>query len=138
MRAQASTFSESDVGELCDIADALAAAAYHLQKWAAILAPSEGLHKPNKPLHSEDKEEAFAVLHLSTSRVIVAAAAAGKGFKMASEEHNDEAESFVNSLGVPSQDIRALAPHLEALIFRVSCLSARLRPTQKLRDNTVA
>lgn len=125
-RGQRATFSEGQVGELCEIAYAVSTVSYHVQKWAALLAPEEGCKQPSKPFHCEEKDEAFAVMHSAASRIIVGFAAAYKGLKRKVEDTGDEAEATVNRIGVPAQDIRALVPHFEATIFRLSRLNSRL------------
>lgn len=134
LRAQRRKFSKDQIGDLCDIADGVAAAAYHLQKWAALLAPEDGHRTPTKPSACEDKEEAFASMHFSSPRIIVAAAGAHKGLAKNVKEHGDQAEATLNRKGVRTEDIRALAPHLETLIFRLSRLSCRLQNREKISD----
>lgn len=126
LRGQRATFSEGQVGELCEITYAVSTVAYHLQKWAALLAPEEFCKKPSKPFHCEAKDEAFALMHCAAPRIIVAVAGACKGLKKQVEDEGDKAEATVNRIGVPTKDIRALVPHFEATIFRLSRLSSRL------------
>lgn len=134
LRLQKMTFCDSQLDELCEIADGVVAAAYHLQKWACLLSPEEGLRKPTKPGHCEDKDEAFAAMHCAAPRIIVAAAGATKGLQKAIHANGEKAEAVVNGIGVPTEDIRALAPHLEALVFRLSRLNARIREPKKDPD----
>jgi len=133
-RVQKATLSDLQISELCEIADGVCAAAYHVRKWAAALAPSdEGMQKPAKPGNCEDKDEALAVMHLATSHIIVASACVCKCLRKAITDHCDKAEATVNRIGVPTHDVRALAPHLEAVLCRLSRLSAKVVPTPTAR-----
>merc|ERR1712113_402323 len=107
---------------------------YHLQKWAALFFPEEGHRAPTKPSACEGREGAFASMHFSTSRIVVAAAGSHRGFSKVIQEKGDQAEAVVNKMGVPTEVIRALAPHLENLIYRLGRLSHRLHDRVKLRD----
>lgn len=127
--------SDSQLSDLCDLADDMAAASYHLQKWAALLSPPGAAHMPCKPSPCEDQDEAFAIFHSSTPRILVGAGESHKGLSAAIKAHGSEAESHVNKLGVPTKDLRVMGPHLEHIIFRLSRLSSRLRADrQKLRE----
>lgn len=133
LRSRKLWFSDLQSGEMCDIAMGVAAAAYHLQKWASSF-PSSGLDKPKKPFLCEDREEAFAVIQSASPRLLVACAAAHKGMSSVIKEQAEKAEEVINRKGISTQDIRAIAPHLECLIGRISRLSSRLHSREPMRD----
>lgn len=134
LRATNTVLSGENLHELCEVADGVTAAAYHVQKWAALLAPAEeNLRKPSKPGNCEEQAEAFAAMHCASPRILVAAAGANKGFLKAIKDHGEKAEASVNRTGIPTEDIRALGPHLEAVLHRLSRLSSKVRdPLKKL------
>jgi len=127
--------SESQLADFCDLADGIAAASYHLQKWAAILSGAGGHAMPPKPSRCEDADEAFAVMHSATPRILIGAGESQKGLAAAIKAHGSEAEGHVNKLGVPTKDLRMMGPHLELIIGRLGRLSSRIRAErQRLRD----
>jgi len=133
---------DAQSGDLCEVADGVVAAAYHLQKWAAVLAAAglavDGPAAAQGPLHKpspcESAEEAFALMHMAASRIMVGIAGVKHGLDAAMKAKGDKAEAYVHSLGVPNRDLRALPPHLETCLARLGRLTHRLRKPEALRD----
>lgn len=120
--------------ELCDVADRLCTAAYHVQKWAYLLKPkSEQAKKPSKPTQIESTEEAFSAVHFSLPRLIIGAAEAHHGLADVVKVHGTGAEDRVRLLGIPIEDLWAIVPHLERLLLRLGRLSSSLK-AESLRD----
>lgn len=125
--------------ELCEIADGIASAAYHVQKWAHALTPkgpaaaTNAPSKPSKPSHCADAEEAFASVRFLLPKLMVSAAEAHKGLVNAEKEHGDKVEKKVRQAGVPIEDLRAIAPHLERIIARLGRLVGSVKPAPSLR-----
>lgn len=133
---------DAQSGDLCEVADGVVAAAYHLQKWAAVLAaaglvvdgPAAARGPPHKPSPCESPEEAFALMHMAASRIMVGIAGVRHGLDAAMKAKGDKAEAYVHGLGVPNRDLRALPPHLETCLARLGRLTSRLRKPEALRD----
>lgn len=128
------TFSRTQQVEFCEIADGIVAAVYHVQKWAHVLDPSGQVHKPAKPGNCEEVDEAFAVVRYALPRLMVSGSQAYKGLTAAVQGNGDGAEARVQALGVPMEDLRAVAPHLERIVMRLGRLSSSLRPARPLRE----
>eukprot|EP00747_Dinoflagellata_sp_TGD_P219145 gnl/TRDRNA2_/TRDRNA2_91308_c0_seq1.p1 gnl/TRDRNA2_/TRDRNA2_91308_c0~~gnl/TRDRNA2_/TRDRNA2_91308_c0_seq1.p1 ORF type:complete len:358 (-),score=32.53 gnl/TRDRNA2_/TRDRNA2_91308_c0_seq1:76-1149(-) len=112
--------------ELCEIADGLGAAAYHVQKWASLLSHSK---LPIRPICCTDPSEAFATFHCSLPRFMVTSVDVSRGLCTAVAEHGPQAELHVQGLGIPTADLQALLPHLEHIAGRIHRLLPKLRPT---------
>lgn len=118
----------SQTAELCEIADGINAASYHVQKWAHFLAASEHMKRPIKPTPCENGAEAFAAMHFAVPRLVVAATEAHRGLSARLKACSEKAEEQVRALGIPLEDLQALAPHLEIFVARVARLSSIARP----------
>lgn len=127
MRLKQAPLPAASRRELCEIADGVCAAAYHAQKWAHLLRPDE-FRQPFKPSGCDDAAMALALMHHATPRLMVGASEAKKAMSAALAQHGDKAEARVNKAGVPTADLRALAPHIESLVGRIGRLSNKLRP----------
>eukprot|EP00747_Dinoflagellata_sp_TGD_P168193 gnl/TRDRNA2_/TRDRNA2_194001_c0_seq1.p1 gnl/TRDRNA2_/TRDRNA2_194001_c0~~gnl/TRDRNA2_/TRDRNA2_194001_c0_seq1.p1 ORF type:complete len:403 (+),score=51.90 gnl/TRDRNA2_/TRDRNA2_194001_c0_seq1:94-1302(+) len=112
--------------ELCEIADGLSTAAYHMQKWAALLGDGK---LPTKPMRCSDSSGAFATFHCALPRFMVNAKDVTRGLNAAITEYGPQAELHVEGLGIPTADIQALVPHLEHIVGRANRLLPKLRPT---------
>lgn len=113
--------------ELCEIAGGIDAAAYRVQKWAFALQGDSGeLRKPVRPATCQTLDEAYAVFHAALPRLMINAAKAFKGLTAAVKAHGDEAEAELQSVGISSEDLRSLAPHLESLVHRLGRLLLRV------------
>lgn len=131
-RVRNATMVEHQSVELCDIADGVAAASYHLQKWIAVLDTYGNPRPAQRPSHVESPEEAFAVLHTMLPRLSMSAKEAQRCFAAAAGNSAGRVpgqtdEDRVRQLGVPPEDLRAFGPHLERLVARVGRLSSTLR-----------
>lgn len=121
--------------ELCAIADGIMAASYHVQKWAHALQGKDGQHrKPTRPGPSETAAEAVALVHLALPRLSFSVSEVDRGLGAAIKAHGDDAEAKVRRLGVPSEDIRAIAPHMELYVMRLGRLSSDVKPPPLLRQ----
>lgn len=127
--------TDSQLTDMCDLADGIAAASYHLQKWAAVLSGAGAHAMPLKPSRCQDADEAFAVMHSATPRILVGAGESQKGLAAVIKAHGADAEGHVNKLGVPTKDLRMMGPHLEIIVGRLGRLSSRIRAErQRLRE----
>lgn len=151
-----SVITQEDETELCDIADGLSSASYHTQKWTYIchtsrkaeihrgktrdghaldLAHAEdstvlGNHnkKPTRPQSCSEFQEAVACMHFVMPRLMVNAAEAQKCLVSIIKTYGSGAELHAKKLGIVTNDIRSLVPHLERLIARLGRLTSSLRP----------
>lgn len=120
--------------ELCEIADGATCASYHVQKWAHLF-DGNAVQRPMKPWSCEEAEEAIASMHFAMPKLMVNSALAQKGLTAAIKEYGKEkVEERVRKLGIPAEDLRALAPHLERLVMRLGRVSSAVRPGRPLRD----
>lgn len=138
-RCQGVTLPPAQATEICEIADGVAAAAYHAQKWAFALrsqVPKLDIQdtKPTRPYPCESPEEAFAALHITLPRLMVNSTLAQNALGMIVKAHGEAAEAKVVACGVSLQDLRALAPHLERLVLRLGRLSTAVRAAPTLRE----
>lgn len=135
-RMKGATLTATQRKELCSIADGISAAVYHVGKWAhAMQAKGEtAISRPNRPSPCGDEEEASASLRYLIAKLTVISADAARGLAKAVKTHGDDAEAQVSKMGVPVEDLRSLAPHLEALIMRLGRLSQNIRPGPTMRE----
>mmetsp|Transcript_102058 Transcript_102058/g.288800 ORF Transcript_102058/g.288800 Transcript_102058/m.288800 type:complete len:355 (-) Transcript_102058:111-1175(-) len=119
--------SDEQEAELCEIADGVAAAAYHAQKWAFLLQKPEKARQPAKPPRCESAEEAFAAMHFTMPKLMVNATEAQKELANVVKKHGNKAQEHVIGLGVCMDDVRAIEPHLEHLLLRLGRLAHSIR-----------
>mmetsp|Transcript_37265 Transcript_37265/g.107638 ORF Transcript_37265/g.107638 Transcript_37265/m.107638 type:complete len:300 (+) Transcript_37265:100-999(+) len=137
-RCKGIQLDQPQMRELFDIADGIAAAAYHSQKWAYLLqfhlppGVEAQPRKPTKPTPCPAREEAFACFHITLPRLMVSSSLAQQALNAILKAQGDNAEAFVNNLKIPTSDLRALAPHLERLVMRAGRLSSAVRPALSL------
>jgi len=124
-----SKLSSAQEEELCGVADGVAAASYHVAKWAFLLRPKGDTQamKPSKPPRNESTEEAFASVHFSLPRLMVSASEAQRGLTAA-------VKTRLRVQGIPAEDVRAIVPHLERLLLRLGRLSSSLRLPENPRQ----
>jgi len=131
-----SKLSSAQEEELCGVADGVAAASYHVAKWAFLLRPKGDTQamKPSKPPRNESTEEAFASVHFSLPRLMVSASEAQRGLTAAVKAHGAGTETRLRVQGIPAEDVRAIVPHLERLLLRLGRLSSSLRLPENPRQ----
>jgi hypothetical protein len=111
--------SEAQRCEICDVADRIAGAAYHVKKWAFNLRIAGQHLKPNKPTACEDLEEALAVMRSASSWLLVCSSSVSKNLIDAVKAHGSEAETHLQKRGLQTDGLRALVPHLESCLLRL-------------------
>lgn len=133
-RQKVVVLAEAQVQELCRIADMILAASYHVGKWAAALA-KDPADRPVRPIPCSDSEEAFSSMRIAMPRLAVNAAGARAGLDAALRERGEGAEAWLRQKGVPSEDLRALGPHLQGALQRLNVLlnglKRRSRPARE-------
>merc|ERR1712039_1134833 len=80
----------------------------------------------------ENREEAFAAVHFALPKLMVNTTEAHRTLEAVVKTHGAGAEAHVKSLGVPIDDIRAVAPHLERLLLRLGRLSMAVKTDRPL------
>lgn len=131
-KCHTASLSQPQQAELCEISDGVAAAAYHVQKWAHALGRPDQFQRPTKPSSSERVEEAFAAVHFSLPKLMVNTTEVYRLLDAVVKTHGAKSEAHVKSLGVAADDIRAIAPHLERLLLRLGRLSTAIKPDRPL------
>lgn len=128
-RAKGNALTPQHEREVCAIADGIMAASYHMQKWAFLLQPkgSDKLRRPIRHSPCDRSEEALAMLHVALPRITFSVTEACKGLASHMKAHGDAAEKKLRELGAPSEDLRAVGPHLERLVYRLGSLCSDLR-----------
>lgn len=117
--------SDAQCTELCVIADGVAAAAYHVRKWAVLQEPHRS-KRPPKPSPCENVEEAFATMKSVVPRLMVSATDAQRVLLAIVGPEEDTASKRLEDLGVAVEDIRALSPHLEILVARLTRFGSKI------------
>eukprot|EP00929_Paragymnodinium_shiwhaense_P055785 TRINITY_DN27924_c0_g1_i1.p1 TRINITY_DN27924_c0_g1~~TRINITY_DN27924_c0_g1_i1.p1 ORF type:complete len:354 (-),score=73.16 TRINITY_DN27924_c0_g1_i1:666-1727(-) len=128
------TLPALESSQLLEIADGIAAAAYFVQSWAHAYKVQSQPHKPARPVHCEDLDDALSSLRVAMPKLLVGASELQKAMAAAVAASSSAAEEArAAKLGVKLADLRALAPHLEHFIGRLGKLNSNLKPT-RLRD----
>jgi hypothetical protein len=112
--------SETQLAEICNVADAFATASYYITHWAHLLGVPCRLHKPVKPAPCVDLDDAFATMRSASSWLMVSTGAVQQALIVFLRDRGTAAEKRLSALGVQTEDIRNLVPRLECLITRLS------------------
>jgi len=126
---------------LMDLALHLAAARYHVLKWAALL-NVEGATAPRKPGRPTDSAEAIATLRSALPSLMVWASAVQKKLSALHNQCQDETGtvSEVRGLRVTVDELYSVVPHLEQMLYDANHLVnmgrfARSQTTPDLHDS---
>jgi len=130
------TMLPSSETELLEVADALSAASYYVQKWAHLLDAGK-TQKPSIPGKCEEVEEAIAMMHYGVPKLMVHGSTAQSGLSAVVKKHGDGAEAKVRGLGIDLEDLRALAPHLERMVMRLGRVASSLQRARSLNEFVV-
>eukprot|EP00927_Polykrikos_kofoidii_P048558 TRINITY_DN42823_c0_g2_i1.p1 TRINITY_DN42823_c0_g2~~TRINITY_DN42823_c0_g2_i1.p1 ORF type:complete len:301 (+),score=49.06 TRINITY_DN42823_c0_g2_i1:204-1106(+) len=127
-RCRNASVPEQQVVEFCEIADGIAAASYHVQKWAYCYKTASQLVAPAKPTPCDDFDEACSSLRFATPRLMVGAGEVRAALTSAIKTHGASAQEHSAKVGVPLEDLRALPGHLEHWLARLGRFCNSVKP----------
>jgi hypothetical protein len=112
--------SDTQLAEICNVADAFATASYYITTWAHLLGVPCGLHKPVKSAPCVDLDDAFATMRSASSWLMVSTGVVQKTLIAFLRDRGTFVEKHLSALGVQAEDVRNLVPRLECFITRLS------------------